>query len=185
VTRPMAGGRRRVDRVLAPDFLQGLSEISLTDLRERRKDAEQEEADLSYLRRMLHGRMDIVAAELRHRSSSAEAATLVEELSIILGDEQRSTRGSGRHITVQPSRMGETRRDVEQAVSDSITSDVQARSEGELILVLEMLRGHEKVVSDTRREVQQAMDALSAELTSRYRDGSASVDALIPRETSD
>ena len=60
MTRPMPGGRRRVDHVLAPEFLEGLSDLPLADLRARRREAEQEEADLSYLRRMLHGRMSII-----------------------------------------------------------------------------------------------------------------------------
>ena len=65
------------------------------------------------------------------------------------------------------------------AIGDAEASDIGARSIGDLVLVLEMLRGHESVVSQTRREVQDVMDALSTELAGRYRDGSASVDELL------
>src|SRR4051794_5522737 len=59
----MAGGRRRVDRGLAPHFLVGVSELGLDEIRSRRADAEQEEGDLSYARRLLQGRLDILRAE--------------------------------------------------------------------------------------------------------------------------
>jgi len=178
MTRPMAGGRRRVDRVLDPTFVEGLADISMVELRARRKEAEQEEVDLSYLRRMLHGRMDIVQAELARRESS-EDVSVVDSLVSILSDGPRSTYGSGRHATATPSRMSERRRGVEVAISDAEASDIEARSIGELVLVLEMLRGHESVVSQTRREVQTVMDTLSAELAGRYRDGLASIDELL------
>ena len=178
MTRPMVGGRRRVDRVLDPAFVEGLADLPIADLRERRKEAEQEEVDLSYLRRMLHGRMDIVQAELARRESS-EDVSIVDSLVSILSDGPRSTFGSGRHATAQPSRVSERRRGVEVAIGDAEASDIGARSIGELVLVLEMLRGHESVVSQTRREVQDVMDALSTELAGRYRDGSASVDELL------
>jgi len=182
MTRPMPGGRRRVDRVLAPEFVTGLGDLSLSDLRARRKDAEQEEADLSYTRRMLHGRLDIVQAELARRAPDGDGAPLVDDLSAILGDEERSTHGLGRHITVEPSRVDEHRRDVEQAISDAVISDVEARSDDELRDAVVRLRAHESEVSETRRAVQRVMDALSAELTARYRDGSATVDELLAPE---
>ncbi len=178
MTRPMPGGRRRVDRVLDPAFVEGLADISMVELRARRKDAEQEEVDLSYLRRMLHGRMDIVQAELARRESS-EDVSVVDSLVSILSDGPRSTFGAGRHNTATPSRVSERRRGVEIAISDAEASDIEARSIGELVLVLEMLRGHESVVSQTRREVQAVMDTLSAELAGRYRDGLASIDELL------
>ena len=179
MTRPMPGGRRRVDRVLDPRFLEGLSDLPLAELRSRRREAEQEEADLSYVRRMLHGRMSIVTAELSRRDADGDAGSVVEELSRILGDEQRSTRGLGRHLSVEPSRVDEHRRGEEAVVADAELSDVSARSDDELRAALDRLAGHESEVSEVRHAVQQVMDTLSAELTRRYRDGSASVDELL------
>jgi hypothetical protein len=177
MTRPMPGGRRRVDHVLAPDFLDGLAELPLPELRAKRREAEQEEADLSYLRRMLHGRISIVQAELRHRDPASGSGSVVDELSSILGDEQRSTRGLGRHLTVEPSRVDEHRE--EQIIADAVISDVSARTDDELRDALARLAAHEAEVSEVRRSVQNVMDTLSAELTNRYRDGSASVDELL------
>ncbi len=73
------GGRRRIDRVLGPGYLSGLGELPLKVLRERRDEAAQEETDLSYLRRLLHARIDIVRAEQARRSSGGEAS-IVDQL---------------------------------------------------------------------------------------------------------
>ena len=175
----MPGGRRRVDRVLADDFLVGLTEMPLTDLREHRKDAEQEEADLSYLRRMLHGRIDIVQAEQRRRDPAYSGGSVIDELTAILTDERPTTRGLGRHLSVEPSRVDEHRRAVEQIVADAVISDVSGRSDDELSEALVALRAHESEVSDVRRQVQGVVDTLSEELARRYREGAASVDELL------
>ncbi|MFN8157177.1 MAG: aerial mycelium formation protein [Candidatus Nanopelagicales bacterium] len=178
MTRPMPGGRRRVDKVLAPEFAADLGSLSLAELRGRRHEAEQEEADLSFLRRMLHGRIAIVEAELRRREG-ADSTSVVDELSEILSDDTRSTRGSGRHLSVEPSRVDEHRRDVEAVVADATISDVEARTDDELREALARLKAHESEVSEVRRDVQQVMDALTMEIGARYRDGSASVDDLL------
>ena len=113
---PMPGGRRRIDRVLSPDFLTGMGDDSLADVRARRHEAEQEEADLSYVRRLLQGRIDIVRAELRRRSGD-ERGSLVDQLAGILADGPAGEpHGMGRHATVEPSRVAESRRSVEQLV---------------------------------------------------------------------
>lgn len=54
----------------APD----LARLDMAALRTLRRDAQQEEADLSYLRRMLHGRIDILRAELSRRAAGPAAA---------------------------------------------------------------------------------------------------------------
>jgi hypothetical protein len=182
MTRPMPGGRRRVDKVLAPEFVAQLDGLTLAELRERRHEAEQEEADLSFLRRMLHGRMAIVQAEIARRTPAGEDGAVVDDLKNILGDDQRSTRGLGRHLTVEPSRVDEHRRGVEQIVADPTLSDVAARSDAELVDALERLAAHEREVSAVRRDVQQVMDTLSAELAGRYRSGAANVEDLLAPE---
>jgi len=174
----MPGGHRRIDRVLAPDFLDGLEGLPIEQVRERRREAEQEEVDLSYLRRLLHGRLDIVEAELQRRGSPGQG-DLVERLSEILADPARAAHGSGRHLTVEPSRVDEHRRRVEQVVADVGISDVTRRTDDELVQSLADLRAIEAEVSEVRRSVQVVADACSAELARRYRDGLASVDDVL------
>jgi hypothetical protein len=107
MSEPMSGGRRRVDRVLGEGFLDGLAEMTLTEVRQRRFDAEQEEADLYYIRRLLQGRMDIIRAEQQRRATaSGDADPLVDQLPQVLGGEGRpAPHGLGRYLNVEHLRQ--------------------------------------------------------------------------------
>jgi len=176
------GGQRRIDRVLADDFLAGLAGAPLSEVRSRRHDAEQEEVDLSYLRRLVQGRIDICQAELARRQG-AEAGSVVDRLTEILADEPPApAHGLGRHSTVEPSRADAHRRRVELLVADADVSDPRALSDEQLQRALDRYRGEEQLVSEQRRAVQRAMDACSAEITRRYRDGEADVADLLAGE---
>jgi hypothetical protein len=180
MNEPMPGGRRRIDRVLADDYLAGLGDKSLDEVRSLRKDAEQEEADLSYLRRMLQGRMDILRSELSRRSGGAGSdRDIVEHLTKALAESERSDHGLGRFLTVEPSRVDEHRRGVEQVIADVGISDVEAQTDDDLRAALSRLEALEHDVSSTRRRVQDVMDACTAEIGKRYRDGVADVDDLL------
>lgn len=178
---PPQKGNRRIDRVLSEGYLDHLSSGPLEEVRALKAEAEQEEVDLSYLRRLVQGRMDVLNAELGRRSGTT--SDLVAALPQILADEPRSpARGLGRHTVIEPSRVDEKRRYVESLVADVDLSDVAERTDDELNQALEVLRGEEADLSGKRREVQKVMDAASAEITRRYRDGEASVSALLDDE---
>ena len=178
----MPQGNRRIDKVLDPDYVIGLREISLDDLRERRREAEQEETDLSYMRRLLQGRLDILRAELARRGG--DQSDLVESLPHILSDDgpAQGPRGMGRHISAEPSRADAHRRHVEQLVADVDLSNPDAHDDASLRRVLETLEAEETKVSESRRAVQKVMDALTAEVTRRYREGDANPSDLLPTE---
>ena len=176
---PLPGGRRRIDRVLDPEFLDGIADVGLSEVRSRRHEAEQEEADLSYVRRLLQGRIDIVRAELGRRSGD-ERGSLVDQLASILSEGVAGdARGSGHHNVVEPSRVADHRRSVEQLVSDVGVSDVVNRSDDELADSLTRLTDYEAAVSRNRRRVQEVMDACTAEIARRYQSGEATVDDLL------
>jgi hypothetical protein len=180
MTEPMIGGRRRIDLVLAEDFLAGIDSIELDDVRGRRREAEQEDADLSYARKMLQGRMDILRAELSRRSEPGGGdEKIVDHLSRILSDAGRADHGLGRFLTVEPSRVDEHRRAVEQLIADVGVSEVEGHSDDEVRAALKRLEESERGVSETRQRVQKVMDALTAEITRRYRTGAANVDDLL------
>jgi hypothetical protein len=175
---PRPDGRRRIDRVLAEDYLDGLTKRSLEDVRVLRHEAEQEEADLSYLRRLIQGRADLVRAEHQSRTGS-DTASLVDRLADVLSDGPRSSHGLGRHITVEPSRVAEHRRRVEQLIADVGLSDVGSRGLDELSRTLTLLEENERQISQLRHRVQGVMDACTAEIARRYRDGEADVSTLL------
>jgi hypothetical protein len=176
------GGRRRIDRVLGPGYLSDLSELPLSVLRERRDEAAQEETDLSYLRRLLHARIDIVRAEQERRSSGGERS-VVDQLAAILADNAIGpATGSGRHQRLEPSRAGEHRRFAEALIGDTDLSDVSSLSDKKLADALDTYADEEVSVSSYRREVQSVMDTINAEIATRYRKGTASVDDLLDTE---
>ena len=176
-------GTRRIDRVLAEDFLAGLGSAPMSDVRALRAEAEQEEVDLSYIRRLIQGRLDVLRAELNRREGGGQQdQPLVDRLAGILAEESRGpAHGLGRHSSVEPSRVDSHRRYVEALVADVDMSDVAARTPDELAHAMRVLSEEEQKLSAKRRDVQAVMDACSAEITRRYRDGEADVSALLPR----
>jgi hypothetical protein len=189
MTEYLPGGRRRVDRVLGPQFLQDLTGLPLDEIRVRRVDADQEEADLSYARRLLQGRIDILRAELAGRHGDGPLAgpsgqphsdaEIVGALSRILGAESRSDHGMGRYLGAQPTRIGEHRREAERAVADVGGSDLAALEELELQEAIERLVSIEGRVSRTRREVQHVVDTLTQEVARRYMSGEVAVGSTV------
>lgn len=173
------GGRRRIDRVLDPAYTEGIEGRPLGDVRALRDEAAQEETDLSYLRRLLHARIDIVRAEQKRRTEGGPA-TVVEQLaSILAANAVGPAMGSGRHSTLEPSRAEAHRRHVEALVSDVDLSDVGTLSDEKLTETLETYITEEASVSRCRRNVQNVMDRLNAEIAGRYQQGRASVDELL------
>jgi hypothetical protein len=169
--------------VLAGDFLDGLGGLTLAEVRARRHEAEQEEVDLSYLRRLLQGRADLIRAELAQRSNPTDERPLQERLAHVLGDGERRNHGRGRHIVVEPSRVDEHRRAAEALVADSSVSDVAGHSEDELRADLERITGVEREVSRNRHRVQVVMDTLTAEVGRRYAEGQVDLTEVLSRPT--
>ena len=74
--------------------------------------------------------MDILRAELARRAGGGDK--IVEHLSGVLADTGRSDHGLGRFLRVEPSRVDEHRRLVEQIIADVGVSDVEGHSDDEL-----------------------------------------------------
>ncbi len=179
MTQDATEGNRRIDHVLSEGYLADLTTIPLADVRARRAEAEQEEVDVSYLRRVVQGRIDIIKAELARRSGTGEGS-LLADLPHILGDGSRGTpRGLGRHSGVEPSRADEHRRRVERLVADVDLSDVSARSDDELRGAMETLQKEESDLSVKRHALHVVLDRCNGEIARRYRDGEADVSDLL------
>ena len=182
-TNPLPGGNRRIDRVLSADFLVGLRGLTLAEVRARRHEAEQEEVDLSYLRRLLQGRADLIRAEVAHRSDPTDDRPIEVRVAEVLGEGERRDHGRGRHIVVEPSRVDEHRRSGEALVADSTLSDVRAHSEDQLRADLERITLVEREVSANRHRVQTVMDALTEEVGRRYAEGEVNLAEVLSRPT--
>lgn len=178
MTVPISGGRRRVDRVCDPAFVEGLPSLSIGELRRRREDARAEEADLTFIRRMLQGRLDLVLAEqearAHGRSTPTASAQMISDLLAESSASRTASAASPRHlVTDPPSESHPGRRNTDQAVLAAVSSEVAMQDDDALGTVAEALRKHEQDVSQTRHVVHQVLDTLTAELARRYRTGHA------------
>jgi hypothetical protein len=158
--------------------------LDLDAVRRRRREAQREESDLSYLRRLLQGRIDILRAELARRQDPAAAsagsgpAPVMEQLSEILAERRAPARGA-RHVTVHPPRTERYRIRIERILGDVELSDLASLGDAELRAALDDLTGHEHEVSARRLELQREADHCGAEIARRYREGEARVDDLL------
>ncbi|MFF3806702.1 AmfC protein [Streptomyces sp. NPDC002032] len=151
--------------------------LGLPELRALRRDAQRDEADLSYVRRLLQGRIDILRAELARRTDPE--APVVDRLSEILADAPSSRSASARHVTLGTPHSEEFRLLAAEMLSDVELSDLGARTDAELHDAMGRLVGYEQQVSRRRQQLQRTADDSSAEITRRYREGEAQVDDLL------
>ena len=180
-TKPSPVGGAAVDELLEPGFLDAATQSSMSEVRRLRRQAEQEEVNLSYTRRLLQGRLDIVRRELQRRAEH-DGRSLVDLLPEILAEKGRGpAHGLGRHQTVQPSSPEEFESWV-NGLSDVDLSSIQDLSDAKLERAARALAEAEKGLSERRRGVQHVMDALAGELGRRYREGEADVAALLADE---
>ncbi|MFK8848308.1 ABC transporter substrate-binding protein [Streptomyces sp. Ac-502] len=165
--------RDRFRPVPRPD----LHRLSLPDLRVVRREAQQEEADLSYVRRLLQGRIDILRAESTRRT--APHSPLLDRLPEILTDGPSQHRSSARHVTLGMPHSEEYRQLAEQMLGEVELSDLTARTDQELHDAMGRLVRYEQQVSRRRQALQRTADDCSAEIARRYREGEAQVDDLL------
>ncbi|MER8085883.1 ABC transporter substrate-binding protein [Streptomyces sp. NPDC094048] len=154
-----------------------LEGLRLPELRTLRRDSQRDEADLSYVRRLVQGRIDILRAELARRLDPE--TPVVDRLSEILADTPSQHRSSARHVTLTTPRSDEYRRLAAETLAEVELSDLDARTDEELHTAMGRLVRYEQQVSRRRHQLQRTADDCSAEIARRYRDGEAQVDDLL------
>jgi hypothetical protein len=162
--------RRRIDIVLEAEFLEDVSDLDLNELRKRRHTTEDVESQISYYRRLLHGRMDLLNFELRRRSGEEER-TLLEALPEILASGMiLGTEPNLRHIEVMPPIPTNTgRRLIDKIMDDGILTQLPDLTDDEVVEALDRLREVETELSNQRKQLHTVIDALQDEIVSRYR----------------
>lgn len=174
------------ERVLAADYLGDLRSRPIEAIRAMRAECQEIEVALSYLRRLVQGRIDIVAADLRRRAAGegpTDAAELVEHLpEILTGRESGQARGLGRLPTLMaPSAAQEAalHAELDAVAGEEFLARLPETPDDEVRAVLDRLTELERTVSARRRALHERIDALQAELTRRYKSGEASVESLL------
>ena len=180
--KPAPAGGAAVDALLEPAFLEGATTQPMAEVRRLRREAEQQEVNLSYTRRLLQGRLDIVRRELQRRAED-DGRSLMDLLPEILSEKGRGpAHGLGRHQTVQPQSPEDYESWVNSLTKGVDISAIQTLTDAKLEKAARALAEAELDLSERRRGVQQVMDGLAAELGRRYRDGEADVAALLADE---
>jgi len=162
-------------------FATNLEDLPIDDLRSRRVMCDELDVELSYYRRMLHGRMDLLDFELRRRSGE-ETRSLIDALPEILADSPsgRTSNPLDRELSLSlPELAGIGKREVDQALSDGFLAHLPEIDTAELQNIREVLSETELTVSSQRRAVYDAHDILTGEITRRYRDGSTNADEFL------
>jgi hypothetical protein len=169
--------------IVADGVPSGLPSWSNDELRARRAADEAHEAAVSYARRVLQGRLDIVRAELERRlqGGEADADDLLARLPGLL---------AGDHVATDPARARATRVTIPEraeALVARIDADLGAttlealpdRDRADIEALLAHLERHETELSRARRVLFDRIDAIRDELAARYVDGRANVADLL------
>jgi hypothetical protein len=159
--------------------------LPMSELRSARTELQGAEAALSYVRRMVQGRLDIVAAERARRAGDSVSGVvegldnLVDQLPVILADD--GNRNSNRLV---PSvELGEAAgsliADLDRQIGPDPLADLTSLTDPDLATLTDTLAAVERELSDDRRALHERIDALQAELVRRYKSGEATVDSLL------
>ncbi len=182
VSRPAQTGRYDPD-MTDEAYLQGLEQRSTDDVRAMRAECQSLETQVSFVRRLAQGRLDIVDAELdrRHKGRPpSDLAEMVAALPDTLG-RHLTAPGSGRRpTTIEPIEPDPLLVEPLDRILDvDALGLLPSRSDSELGQIRSALAEVEADLSARRRLVFERLDALSAEITRRYRTGEASVESLL------
>jgi len=165
------GGNRRIDRIRQPAFVEGLADLSLGNLRERRDACLAEREYISLLRRLVQGRAEILRAELERRTGEGDQSPLIERLATILAsDTQTASRGEAVKVGLPEEELLLARRRVERLVADAGISDPGSLDDARLAEAVDVLAREEHEVSESRAVVLDVLDRVQEELKRRYKD---------------
>ena len=171
-----------IEQLLSPDYLDGLAALPIAELRERRHECSEVETSLSYFRRLIQGRLDIVHAELVRREGGEAApdlAGLVEQLPSILAEHSTGAPRGPLPEVVAPGGLPEMAHQLDAIVDADRLASLPELSDDGVRQVADSLDALERRVSAQRRELFGRIDTLQDEIVKRYKSGEATVDALL------
>lgn len=167
-----------------PHLLDGLTGWPLDRVRAFRDEAQAAEGGLSYVRRVVQGRLDIVGAELQRRREGGDPGDLsglIAQLPDLLADPDRPPGAGAR----SPRRLDlaevpdDLTVELDQIVDTDALADLPGFDTEALDKMAQRLVDFERWISERRHVVQGVVDKLQAEIARRYRDGEATVDGLL------
>lgn len=172
-------------RILDDGYLDGLRDADMATVRERRRECERLETELSYARRLLQGRIDILGDELDRRRDGrpSTASELIQRLPAILSDSPSGASQRGNRLVryLAPEDVQRVEHELDLVLGMSL-AEVAGADTPDVEAALVRLRATETDVSSDRHQLHQRLDAIQAEMARRYRDGEADVDSLLTQD---
>ena len=174
--------RRTVDRIFDPSYVENLTTVPVEELRRKKAECEALEAEVSYARRLIQGKLDILrhGVERVAGGDKLEVTEMVEDLPGILSE---GVGGSASRLPriIAPANADTQRREVERLASTADLTRLEELSAAELEEIVEGLTEAEKETSHRRRRIQAVMDSITGELIRRYREGKEDPTAILSR----
>ena len=163
--------------------------LSLADLRAERSALQDADDVVSYVRRAAQARLDLARAEAARRVLAAQGVVeavdpdISGELRRVLSNQLRprtTSTGAPRPPREERFDRGDDERalELDRICADNGFSRLGGLTDDELSALVAALESFERAISDDRRQRFERIDALSAELARRYRDGEVDVDSL-------
>ena len=148
----------------------------LGDLRDMRSKCQSAESDVSLVRRLTQGRLDIVGHEVSNRSgdsaSEVDVSTVLYELPDILADASGGSRGRVGQLDPGPYSAGLIN-ELDSLVTPAELSGLASLEDGDVNRIFGSLQDFETELSTSRRALHEKIDAIQLEIGRRYRDGEA------------
>ncbi len=176
-----------LDVVTDPSFLTNLADRDMDELRAVRTRCQALENSLSYVRRLIQGRVDIVGGELQRRRDGGETgdtSDLIGRLPDILSEGSRVQGGPGsvrppHSLAPDPEVTAQLERMLEDVIAAETLGSISELDDDALRSSLDTLNSLEDRVSDSRRNLHTVIDTVQAEVTRRYTSGEATIDGLL------
>lgn len=173
-----------IGELLDPAYVEGLDTLALSEVRSRRDQCQEVADEVSYLRRLVQGRLDLLHAEQERRAEGRppDMAALVEQLKEgqVLSDRTRPG-GLGRlpRSFEPPDRDGWISRDLDDILDAERLWSLPELDDDELAELAIRLIELERKVSDRRALLHDRTNELQAEIVRRYKSGLANVDEAL------
>lgn len=146
--------------------------LSLSELRAQRSALQRQEDAVSFVRRLTQGRIDLVLDEERRRATKAPApsGTLTQRLANVFGQEH----GGG---SARPPRETDVPADhpllvqLDELCEEFSFENLESLTDADISALRDALTMFEQSCSQQRHQMFEQIDALTAELVARLRDG--------------
>lgn len=162
---------------MLPEYVNDLRERPMGELREMKRECDEEEAALSYARRLLQGKIDLISAELEARTGESPGSGAADIAEVLGRPGPGGFRGRFPRIMVPPETR-ETRK-VLSLLADPVLMNLETVTDDELRDSAAKLVDVEREISELRNCIHLQTDVVEGEIARRYATGEVTVDEVL------